>query len=132
MVPASVSVLSPETDALITRIIGCALNVHRELGPGFLESIYCAALALELELAGIPFDRERSVAVSYRGRLLGGQRVDFIVADAVILEIKAVNKLDPVFRAKLISYLRTTKLRAGLLINFNLPLLKEGIARIVV
>ena len=128
----SISALSPEADALITRIIGCALTVHRVLGPGFLESIYAAALAYELEAADIPFERERSVAVNYRGRLIGGQRVDFIVSNTVILEIKAVSRMDPVFQAKLISYLRTTELRAGLLINFNLPLLKEGIKRIVI
>ncbi len=128
----SISALSPEVDALITRIIGCALTVHRALGPGFLESIYATALALELEAAGIHVERERAVAVSYRGRLIGGQRVDFIVGDAVILEIKAVSRIDPVFQAKVISYLRTTELKAGLLINFNLPLLKEGIKRIVI
>ena len=128
----SSSVLSSETDALITRIIGCALVVHRELGPGFMESIYSTALGFELEAEGIPFERERQIAVSYRGRPIGGQRVDFIVDNVVILEIKAVSRLDPIFQAKLISYLRTTGLRAGLLLNFNTPLLKEGIRRFVV
>lgn len=126
------SALSPQTDALITRIIGCALIVHRELGPGFMESIYSTALSFELEAEGIAFERERSVTVGYRGRPIGGQRIDFIVSNAVILEIKAVNRLDPIFQAKLISYLRTTGLRAGLLMNFNSPLLKEGIRRFVV
>jgi GxxExxY protein len=128
----SSSVLSPETDALITRIIGCALVVHRELGPGFMESIYSTALGFELEAERIPFERERQIVVSYRGRPIGGQRVDFIVDDTVILEIKAVSRLDPIFQAKLISYLRTTGLRVGLLLNFNTPLLKEGIRRFVV
>ncbi len=126
------SVLPEETDALITRIIGCAITVHRELGPGFMESIYSAALCLELEANRIPFELERPIAVSYRGHPIGGQRVDFIVDDAVILEIKAVARLDPVFQAKLISYLRTTGLRVGLLMNFNTPLMKEGIKRFVV
>jgi GxxExxY protein len=126
------SVLPPETDALITRIIGCALTVHRELGPGFLESIYANALAFELESQEIPSERERTVTVSYRGRLIGSQRVDLIVSETVIVEIKAVNRMDPLFQAKLISYLRAMKLRVGLLINFNVPLLKTGIDRIVV
>lgn len=126
------TVLALETDALITRIIACALVVHRELGPGFMESIYSTALGFELEAEGIPFERERSVTVGYRGRAIGGQRIDFIVSNTVILEIKAVNKLDPIFQAKLISYLRTTGLRVGLLLNFNTPLLKEGIRRFVV
>jgi len=126
------SVLPEETDELITRIIGCALAVHRALGPGFLESIYAAALAYELTAAGIPFERERPIVVSYKDLRIGGQRVDFIVANAVIVEVKAVSRPEPVFKAKVISYLRTTGLRAGLLINFNNQLLKEGIDRIVV
>jgi GxxExxY protein len=125
------STLPHETEAVIDRVIGCALSVHRQLGPGFLESIYATAMALELAAAGLRFERERTVSVSYRGTLIGGQRVDLIVADAVIVEIKAVTRLDPVFQAKLISYLKTTGLRAGLLINFNMPLLKEGLKRIV-
>ena len=126
------SVLPLETDDLITRIIGCALTVHRALGPGFLESIYSAALAYELECAGILFERERTITVRYKELKIGGQRVDFVVGNSVILEIKAVSRMDPVFEAKLISYLRTTGIRAGLLINFNVPLLKQGIDRIVV
>jgi GxxExxY protein len=130
--PYTNSVLPPETDLLITRIIGCAITVHRELGPGFMENIYGTALAFEFTAAGIPFDRERSITVSYRGHLIGGQRVDFIVADAVIVEVKAVARFDPVFQAKLISYLRTTGIRAGLLMNFNTLLMKDGIRRFVV
>jgi GxxExxY protein len=124
------STLPPETEEVIDRVIGCAVTVHRHLGPGFLE-IYATAMALELAAAGLPFERERAVAVNYRGTLIGGQRVDLIVANSVIVEIKAVARLDPVFQAKLISYLKTTGLRAGLLINFNMPLLKEGLKRIV-
>ena len=128
----SVSALSPESDALITRIIGCALTVHRELGPGFLEMIYSTALGIELRRANIQFEREKPIFVNYRGTPIAGQRVDFVVDDAVLLEIKAVTRIDPVFQAKVISYLRTTGLRVGLLINFNIPLLKNGIQRIVV
>ena len=125
------SVLPPETDELITRVIGCALTVHRTLGPGFLESIYSAALAYEFTSQGVPFERERSITVRYKDLVIPGQRVDFIVGGSVILEIKAVTRMDPVFQAKVISYLRTTGLRAGLLINFNNALLKQGIDRIV-
>jgi GxxExxY protein len=132
MRPGTVSVLSPELDELITRIIGCVIRVHRELGPGFLESIYAAALAFELQTAQIPYERERAVTVHYRGLAISGQRVDFIVADSVILEIKAATRIDPIFEAKLISYLRTTGIKVGLLINFNVPLVKDGIRRLVV
>ena len=118
-------------DPLTERIIGCAIEVHRVLGPGFLESIYVAALAVELTMAGIPFERERQIVVNYRGTSISGQRVDLIVGGEVIIEVKAVSRMDPIFQAKLMSYLRTTKLRAGLLINFNVPLLKDGIQRMV-
>lgn len=129
----TVSVLSPEQDELITRVIGCAIRVHKELGPGFLERIYATALAFELQAEGIPYEREVSVIVNYRDVLpIDGQRIDFIVAGSVILEIKAVSRLDPIFEAKMISYLRTAKIKVGLLLNFNVLLLKDGIRRIVV
>jgi GxxExxY protein len=126
------SPLPGATDELITRIIGCAITVHRTLGPGFLERIYAEALGIELGLQGIPYERERSIVVNYRGTSISGQRVDLIVGDLVIVEIKATAKLDPIFEAKLLSYLRTTKLRAGLLINFNAPVLKDGLKRMVI
>ena len=130
--PLSVSSTLPgETELIVSRIIDCALTVHRALGPGFLESIYTTALCLELSANGLAFERERAVSVDYRGVSIGGQRVDLIVASAVVIEVKAVARLDPVFHAKLISYLRTTKPRVGLLINFNTSLLKEGIQRVV-
>jgi GxxExxY protein len=125
------STLPDETEALLQRIIGCALQVHRQLGPGFLESVYTEALCIELEVQGLPFERERSVVVTYRDRKILGQRVDLIVGGAVIVEVKAVARLDPLFQAKLISYLRTTGFRAGLLVNFNSELLKDGLKRIV-
>ena len=124
--------LSDDTELLIQRTIGCALEVHRRLGPGFLESIYLRAMCIELTAASIPFESERSIVVTYRDVPISGQRVDLIVGNAVVLELKAVSRLDPIFQAKLISYLRTTGLRAGLLINFNALLLKEGLKRIVV
>jgi GxxExxY protein len=123
--------LPDETEQVLQRVIGCALAVHRELGPGFLESIYTTALAIEMNAAGLSFEQERPITVTYRGVDIRGQRVDLVVADAVIVEVKAVKSLDPFFQAKLISYLRTTGLRAGLLINFNALLLKDGLKRIV-
>jgi GxxExxY protein len=124
--------LPPETEELISQIIGAAIRVHSELGPGFLESIYASALAIELGLTGIPFERELGITVHYRGHAIAGHRLDFVVADAVVLEIKAAPRIDPIFQAKLLSYLRATKLRAGLLINFNMRLVREGIKRVVV
>jgi len=106
--------------------------VHSELGPGFLETIYSSALAIEFETGGIAFEREKPVVVMYRGSPILGHRLDFVVAGAVVLEIKAVTRIEPIFRAKLISYLRATKIRAGLLINFNHLLVKDGIERWIV
>jgi GxxExxY protein len=126
------SVLTSETDALITRIIGCAIRVHSELGPGFLETIYATALGVEFEHSGIGFEREKPIVVRYRNQVIAGQRLDFVVEEQVILEIKAALRLEPIFQAKLISYLRATNLKVGLLINFNVPLVKDGIKRIVV
>jgi GxxExxY protein len=98
------SVLSPEQDELITRVIGCAIQVHKELGPGFLERIYATALGFELEQNGIPYEREVPLVVNYRDVLpITGQRSDFIVDKSVILDIKAVSRFDPVFEAKMIS-----------------------------
>jgi GxxExxY protein len=128
----SKSVLSSETDMLITRIIGCAIRVHSELGPGFLETIYATALGVEFEHSGIGFEREKPIVVRYRNQVIVGQRLDFVVEEQVILEIKAALRLEPIFQAKLISYLRATNLKVGLLINFNVPLVKDGIKRIVV
>ncbi|HKE86472.1 MAG TPA: GxxExxY protein [Vicinamibacterales bacterium] len=128
---ASKSALPAETDELITQIIGCAIRVHSELGPGFLESIYSSALALEFGHSEIAFQREKSVVVLYRGETIAVQRVDFVVDVQVILEIKSVARVEQVFRAKLLSYMRAAKIRAGLLINFNVSLLKDGIERFV-
>ena len=131
MAIAAFSTLPEETEALLERIIGCALQVHRQLGPGFLERIYTEALCIELEAQGILFERERALAVTYRNRKILGQRVDLIVGGAVIVEVKSVARLDPLFQAKVISYLRTTGLRAALLLNFNSELLKDGLKRVV-
>jgi GxxExxY protein len=124
--------LPAETEELISQVIGASIRVHSELGPGFLESIYANALAIELGVMEIPFERELGITVHYRGHPIAGHRLDFVVGGAIVLEIKAASRIDPIFQAKLLSYLRATKLRAGLLINFNLPLLRDGIKRVVV
>jgi len=125
------SPLSPEEDRLMSQTIGCAIAVHRVLGPGFLESIYRKAMCIELESRNLAYEKERSIRVIYRGVEIPGQRVDFIIEGLIVLEIKAVVRLDQVHRAQLISYLKTTGLHGGLLINFRVPLLKDGIRRVV-
>jgi GxxExxY protein len=124
--------IPPETEVVASHIIGAGIEVHRTLGPGFLEAIYQQALCLELDARGIRFERERAVAVHYRGHAIPGQRVDLIVENAVLVELKAATRTDPMLEAKVISYLRTTGLRLGLVLNFNSRTLKEGIKRIVV
>jgi GxxExxY protein len=119
-------------NVLTEKIIGCAMTVHRTLGPGFLESVYQAALAHELEKAGIPFEREKVLGVQYGEIFLDvGFRCDFLVDGRVIVECKAVNALTNVDAAQLLNYLKVTNLRVGLLINFNVRLLKTGIKRMV-
>ncbi|HEX2458670.1 MAG TPA: GxxExxY protein [Vicinamibacterales bacterium] len=123
--------IPPETEVVASHIIGAGIEVHRTLGPGFLETIYQQALCLELAARGIGFERERAISVHYRGHAIPGQRVDLIVADAVLVELKATTRTDPMLEAKVISYLRTTGLRLGIVLNFNCQTLKEGIKRIV-
>src|SRR5688500_9211123 len=108
----------PNVEEVAARTIGAAIEVHRTLGPGFLEKIYQEALCLELPSRGIDFERERPVAVHYRGVAIPGQRIDLIVDSCVVVELKAATRLDVVHDAQLISYLRTTGLRLGLLLNF--------------
>jgi len=114
-------------------IIGAAVEVQRVLGVGLLESAYCAALAVELTERELGFKREVPVEASYKGRSLGVvYRADFIVEDSVILEVKAVEDIADVHRAQLLSYLRLTGLKLGLLLNFNTyPIVKRGIHRVV-
>jgi len=118
-----------ELNQLTRRIIGCAIEVHRHLGPGLLESIYESALCIELEMAGLAYERQKPVPVTYKGHALGEHRLDVLVEDTVILELKSVERFDPVFEAQILSYLRMTGKSLGLLINFNSRLLKDGIRR---
>jgi GxxExxY protein len=118
-----------ELNQLTRRIIGCAIEVHRHLGPGLLESIYEPALCIELEMAGLAHERQKHVPVIYKGHALGEHRLDVLVEDTVILELKSVERFDPVFEAQILSYLKMTGKPLGLLINFNSRLLKDGIRR---
>jgi GxxExxY protein len=113
------------------RIIGCAIEVHRVLRCGLFEAIYRSALAIEFGAAGLSFAREVSVPAWYKGRLLGSYRLDFMVEDLVIVEVKSVERMSPVFETQVITYLGLTKKRVGLLINFNSRLLKDGVQRII-
>jgi GxxExxY protein len=119
-----------ELNDLAERVIGAAIAVHRALGPGFLESIYNHALRLELDARGIPFECEKPVAVVYRGVPIPGQRVDFLIGGRLIVEVKAVSAIEPIHVAQVLSYLKTTRLRLGLLINFHDRLLAHGIRRV--
>lgn len=119
------------SDPLTERIIGCAIEVHRVLGPGLLESSYEAALALELGLSGLKFERQLTVPVIYKGHLLGEHRLDLLVDDSVVVEIKSVERFDALFEAQVLTYLRMTGRKTGLLLNFNSRLLKDGIRRFV-
>jgi len=112
-------------------IIGCAIEVHRNLGPGLLESIYENALCYELDANDIPFERQVTVPVIYKGQQLGEHRLDILVENQGIVELKAVDRMDPIFEAQLLSYLRVTGKKVGLLINFNVPVLKRGIKRMI-
>ena len=123
--------LSPEVEAVVTAAIGCGIAVHRELGPGFKEKIYHRAYRLELDSRGLAFESDKPILVKYRQWAIPGQTVDLIVAGVVLVELKAVPRLRPFHQRQVISYLRTTGLRVGLLMNFNAALLKEGIQRIV-
>ena len=119
-------------DRLAHQVIGAAIAVHRELGPGFLEAAYEEAMSIEMRLRGIPHVRQPLVELQYKGHPIGEQRLDFLVGGQLIVELKAVDALLPVHMAQVISYLRATGHRLGLLINFNVRAVRQGIKRIVV
>lgn len=113
-------------------VIGAALEVHRALGPGLLESAYQKCLALELSARGVPFAREVPIPLFYRGRNVEvAYRADFIVHERVLVEVKSVQKLEGIHRAQLLTYMRLTKIHIGLLLNFNTPTLKSGTVRLI-
>lgn len=103
------------------QVMGAVFEVHNTLGPGFLESLYEEALAYEFELRGIPFEKQKEIAVRYKGREVGKHRLDFVIDGKIILELKAVSDLTDVFRKQTTSYLKATGLKLGILINFSTP-----------
>jgi GxxExxY protein len=118
---------------LTERIIGLAIDVHRTLGPGLLESVYAECLADELQIAGIPCRREVAIPNVYKGRQFEkGFRADLVVDETVIVEVKALTVLAPIHDAQLLTYLRMSGLRVGLIFNFNVPRLVDGMRRRIV
>ena len=120
-----------EHERIALEVIGAAIEVHRLLGPGFLEKIYERALIHELACRGIPVQPQKEIMVPYKDILIPGQQLDLLAAERVILELKSVNELIPIHQAQILSYLKATGLRLGLLINFNVHVLKDGIKRVV-
>jgi GxxExxY protein len=121
--------LSDETERLMHDTIGCCIGVHRGLGPGLLEKIYSRAMCVELTARGISFEREKRYPVRYRGELLAEQVVDLIVGEQIVLEIKSVEQLSAVHHRQIVNYMRVACKRAGLLVNFNVALLIDGLSR---
>jgi GxxExxY protein len=118
-----------EINQLTEKIIGCAIEVHKTLGPGLLEATYEEALCIEFADAGMKFQRQMPFPIMYKGRTLGQYRLDLLVDEQVIVEIKSVERFDPVFEAQILTYLRVTGKRIGLLLNFNSRLLRDGVKR---
>ena len=125
---------SAEVDQLAREVIGAAIEVHRHLGPGYLESVYQSALAVELRLRKIPYSKEHPIDLTYKGEAVGQSRLDFLVGTdphRLIVELKSVEVIAPIHHAQVISYLKATQIELGLLINFNVRLLKDGIERVI-
>ncbi len=120
-----------ELDDLADRVIGAAIEVHRHLGPGFLEAVYEEALAIELRLRGILFERQRLMVVGYKTEAVGEGKLDLLVDGRLIVELKSVDALSPIHKAQVISYRPASRLHLGLLINFNVPVLKNGLQRVI-
>ena len=125
-------VLAADLEALKEQVIACGIEVHRTLGPGLLESIYQDCMAIELRAAGLRVEREQRVAIRYRDQTVGNSlKVDLAVEDRLIVEIKAVERLHPIFMAQVITYLKLTGFPVGLLMNFNTEVLRAGLKVLV-
>ena len=118
------------SDELTEKIIGAAIEVHRELGPGLLELIYEEALCFEFELQGIKYQRQVPADIIYKGKVIKGQKIDLLVEDEVVVEIKSLSKMPEVALAQTLSYLKATNLRRGLIVNFGEKRLVDGIKRV--
>jgi len=125
------STLPAELEELAETTFGISLTVHRELGAGFHEAVYARACRLELAASGIPYEAEKAVPIRYRGQLITTQRIDLVVAEELVVEVKSVDRLHPVRISQAVSYLRATELRLALVVNFNVSALRQGIRRVV-
>lgn len=123
--------MTDNVNELTEAIIGCAIRVHRALGPGLQERTYESAMAIELRDSGLSFERQVCVPVTYKGELVGDYRLDLTVEDAVIVEIKSVERGERLFEAQVLSYLKASGKHVGLLINFNSHLLTQGVRRFI-
>jgi GxxExxY protein len=121
-----------DLNQLSSKIINAAIEVHKELGPGLLESAYEECLCHEFRLKEINFERQKSLPIIYKDIMLDcGYKLDIIVENAIILELKACEKIEPIHKAQLLTYLKLSNLKLGLLLNFNVPLMRDGIKRVV-
>ena len=120
-----------ELDAWAQAVVQAAIEVHHQLGPGFLESVYQEALCVELSLRGVPHPQQVPIEVEYKGRRVGQARLDLLVAGRLVVELKAVDSLLPIHVAQVISYLKTTRQKLGLLINFKVSFQQRGLRRVI-
>ena len=120
-----------QDDPLTRKIIGCAIEVHKRLGPGLLEKLYKEAMVIELELNNLKVEKNVKIPVEYKGKPIGDYFIDLLVEETVILELKSVERHDPIFEAQILSYMKLTGKKVGLLINFNSRMVKDGISRFV-
>ena len=126
------SPLSPELESVAEVVIDCVFAVHKELGPGLLESVYETCLAWELASRGLKVQRQVVLPIIYRGqRIDDGLRLDLLVEDQIVLEIKAVRQMEPVFKTQTLTYIRLSKKRLGFLINFHSIMIRDGIERVI-
>lgn len=130
MIMSQISGPDELTDRIAHQVIGAAIEVHRELGPGYLESVYEEALCHELALQKMTFRRQEPVAVVYKQHPVGQGRFDMVVEDRLLVELKAVDKLHPIHTAQVLSYLKAIRLHLGLLLNFNAEVMRHGIKRV--
>lgn len=118
-----------DVNGITEKIIGCAIKVHKKLGPGLLESIYESAMLIELKRCSLDIERQKKLVIRYDGIEIGEHRIDILVEETVVIELKSVERFDPVFQAQLLGYLKLGGYPVGLLINFNSRMLKHGIKR---
>lgn len=130
--PKKYEPIPPETERVASEIVDAALKVHKTLGPGLLESVYETCLAFELEKRGLSIKKQLALPIIYEDiKLDAGLRLDLLVENCVIIELKAVENINSLFEAQLLTYLKLSGVRLGFLINFNVPLIKQGIKRII-